>query len=393
VLVLIVSLAATATADQPTTLTGIDVLVRDDYSQLRGRRVGLITNHTGVASDGKTTVELLRRAEGVRLVALFSPEHGIAGKLDREGIGDSIDPATGLKIYSLYGATRRPTRHQLRDVDTLVFDIQDIGARFYTYISTLGEAMVAAAENKVRLVVLDRPNPIGGAAIGGPVLDAGKESFVGWHPIAVRHGMTVGELARMFAAERKLAVDLQVVKCEGWSRDKMFDATGLAWIDPSPNMRSLTAALLYPGVGLLETTNLSVGRGTATPFEVVGAPWIDGRRWAAALKAEKLEGVTFVPVTFTPEGSRFQKEKCGGVRIFLTDWKTFDPIRCGFGLAISLRRLYPRDWDVGAYGRLLASEKVLRAVRDGKSIEAIERLYQDELASFRKRREAFLLYR
>ena len=383
---------ATAAGQHSTTRTGIDALARDGFTALRGRQVGLITNHTGVASDGATTVELFRRALGVRLVALFSPEHGIAGKLDREGIGDSRDPATGLRVYSLYGATRRPTREQLRDIDTLVFDIQDIGARFYTYISTLGEALVAASEYRLRFVVLDRPNPIGGAAVGGPVLDQGKESFVGWHRIAVRHGMTVGELARMFAAERKLKVDLQIVKCEGWKRSDRFDATRLAWIDPSPNMRSLTAALLYPGVGLLETTNLSVGRGTATPFEIVGAPWIDGRRWAAELATEKLAGVTFVPLLFTPQASKFQGEKCGGVRIFLTDWAKFDPIRCGWGLAVTLRRLYPRDWDTTAYGRLLGSDKVLLAVREGRSIDEIERLYQDELAEFNKRREAFLLY-
>jgi uncharacterized protein YbbC (DUF1343 family) len=380
-----------AAAQRSSALAGIDVLARDDFAVLRGRRVGLITNHTGVAADGRTTIELLRKADGVRLVALFSPEHGIAGKLDHEGIADSRDKS-GLRIYSLYGDTRRPTRDQLRDIDTLVFDIQDIGARFYTYISTLGESLVAAGELRAKFVVLDRPNPIGGAAIGGPVLDAGKESFVGWHPIAVRHGMTVGELARMFVAERKLPVDLHVVRCEGWRRQDRFDATGLTWIDPSPNMRSLTAAMLYPGVGLLETTNISVGRGTATPFEIVGAPWIDGRRWAAELAGEKLAGVTFVPVGFTPDASKFKCEKCGGVRIFLTDWDKFDPIRCGWGLAVTLRRLYPRQWDTTSYGRLLGSEKVLRAVRDGQSIDQIERLYQDELASFRKRREAFLLY-
>jgi uncharacterized protein YbbC (DUF1343 family) len=383
---------APAAGQRPAARTGIDVLARDGFTALRGRQVGLITNHTGVAADGATTVELLQRALGARLVVLFSPEHGIAGKLDREGIGDSRDPASGLRIYSLYGATRRPTREQLRDIDTLVFDIQDIGARFYTYISTLGEALVAASEHRLRFVVLDRPNPIGGATVGGPVLDQGKESFVGWHRIAVRHGMTVGELARMFAAERKLKVDLHIVKCEGWKRSDRFDATGLAWIDPSPNMRSLSAALLYPGVGLLETTNISVGRGTRTPFEIVGAPWIDGRRWAAELATEKLDGVTFVPVVFTPQASKFQGEKCGGVRIFLTNWDRFDPIRCGWGLAGTLRRLYPRDWDTTGYGRLLGSEKVLLAVRAGRSINEIERLYQDELAEFKKRREAFLLY-
>jgi len=375
------------------TLTGIDLLRRDGFALLKGCRVGLITNHTGVAAGGVPTSELLHRALGVTLVALFSPEHGVAGKLDQPRVEDGRDPGTGVPVYSLYGATRRPTREQLRDLDTLVFDIQDIGTRFYTYISTMGEAMQAAAEHGVRFVVLDRPNPIGGDVVAGPVLDAGKESFVGFHTIPVRHGMTVGELALMFKAERKLSLDLHVVRVEGWRRADRFDATGLEWTDPSPNMRSLTAALLYPGVGMVETTNLSVGRGTGTPFEVIGAPWLDGRGLAAELRQANLPGVSFVPIRFTPESSKYQGQLCGGVRILVTDWTQCDPVRLSLTLAVTLQRLYPDTWDVSAYNRLLACDQVLGAVREGKSVAEIESLYQGDLAAFLKRREPFLLYR
>ena len=267
---------ATGTSPEGQTLTGIDVLVRNGFRELQGRRVGLITNQTGVDRAGVSTVELLRRAEGVDLKALFSPEHGLEGKLDVAKIGDTQDANTGLPVYSLYGENRSPTAESLQGLDTLVFDIQDIGARFYTYISTMGNAMRTAAEHKLRFVVLDRPNPINGVDVAGPVLDEGSQSFVGFHTLPVRHGMTVGELAAMFNEELQLGVDLQIVPVEHWRREDYFDRTGLLWVNPSPNMRSLAEAVLYPGIGLLEMTNLSVGRGTDTPFEVIGAPWLDG---------------------------------------------------------------------------------------------------------------------
>ncbi|MGE3780787.1 MAG: exo-beta-N-acetylmuramidase NamZ domain-containing protein, partial [Pirellulaceae bacterium] len=274
--------AEPASAPAAPVLTGIDVLARDGFRQLAGRRVGLITNHTGRSHDGQSTVERFHASTTTKLVSLFSPEHGFAGALDVARISDSRDERTGLVIHSLYGETRRPTAAMLADIDTLVFDIQDIGCRFYTYVSTMGEAMQAAAEHGKRFVVLDRPNPINGLDVAGPMLDPGEESFVGFHRLPVRHGMTVGELARLIRDERKIDVELDVIACEGWRRADYYDATGLTWINPSPNMRSLTQALLYPGVGLLETTNLSVGRGTDTPFQVVGAPWLDGVRLAQA---------------------------------------------------------------------------------------------------------------
>jgi uncharacterized protein YbbC (DUF1343 family) len=372
-------------------LTGIEVLKRGGFKQLQGRRVGLITNHTGVDREGISTIDLLCKAEGIKLVALFSPEHGIRGQLD-QAVGDSKDEKTGLPIYSLYGQRKRPTREQLQGIDTLVFDIQDIGCRFYTYISTLGYILETAAEHKLRVVVLDRPNPIGGVAVEGPVLDAGRESFVAYYRLPVRHGMTAGELARLFNAEKKLGVDLQVVQVQGWRRGQFFDQTGLTWINPSPNMRTLTAALLYPGVGLLETTNLSVGRGTDRPFEVIGAPWLDGQRLAEALRTSPVKGLRFVPVHFTPTGSKFQGQVCGGVQFIVDDWSQIEPLRLGMTLATTLKRQHPTEWETKRYPVLLGHQATFEALENGESPERIMELWKEELAAFREVREKYLLY-
>ena len=374
-------------------LPGLDVLVRDNFAPLKGRKVGLITNHTGLDRRGRSAVQLLHGAAGVELVALFSPEHGFEGRLDVSRIGDTRDERTGLKVFSLYGETRKPTPEMLQGVDTLVFDIQDIGSRFYTYVSTMGLAMQAAAEHGVRFVVLDRPNPINGLDVQGPVLDDGLQSFVGFHTIPVRHGMTIGELAEMFKAELKLEIDLHVIRAEGWRRGDFYDATGLVWVNPSPNMRSLTQALIYPGIGLLETTNLSVGRGTDTPFEVIGAPWLDGPKLAQALnRRDDLPGVRFVPIRFAPESSKFAGETCGGVNIILTDRQAFDPLRTGFAVAVELRRLHPQEWETKSYNRLLADRATFEALTAGRSVTEIEQGYADELAEFLKRRQRFLIY-
>ncbi len=268
----IATIAADAVDPKPSgnVLTGLDVLVRDGFASLKGRKVALVTNHTGIDREGRAAIDLLHKADGVTLVALFSPEHGIRGLLD-EKVNDGKDEKTGLPVYSLYGKRRKPDAETLKGVDTIVYDIQDAGCRFYTYISTLGLVLEAAAEHKVKVVVLDRPNPLGGVEIEGPILDAGRESFVGWHELPIRHGMTVGELAQMFKAERKLDVELEIITMEGWRRGEAFDGTNLHWINPSPNLRSVTEAFLYPGIGILETTNVSVGRGTDRPFEWVGA--------------------------------------------------------------------------------------------------------------------------
>jgi uncharacterized protein YbbC (DUF1343 family)/CubicO group peptidase (beta-lactamase class C family) len=396
------TIAASAIVDAPSrrpgvikadeVLTGIDVLRRDHFRQLKNRKIGLITNHTGRDRDGRSTVDLLHEAENLQLVALFSPEHGFAGKLDVSKIGDTQDEKTGLKVFSLYGETRRPTEEMLKDVDTVVFDIQDIGCRFYTYVSTMGEAMRAAAEHKKRFVVLDRPNAINGVDVAGPMLDSGKESFVGYHNLPVRHGMTIGELALMFKDELKLDVDLEVIGCQGWSRRAAWDSTGLMWVNPSPNMRSLTEAFLYPGIGLLETTNVSVGRGTDTPFEVVGAPWINGRDLAETLNRRGLPGVSFVPIQFTPTSSKFANELCGGINIAITDRSTFEPLRVGLEIAVQLRALYPDKWETKGYLRLLGNDKVHQAVIDGKDGAEIEILARQGVPEFLRRRAKYLMY-
>jgi uncharacterized protein YbbC (DUF1343 family)/CubicO group peptidase (beta-lactamase class C family) len=378
--------------DTKPVLTGLDVLVRDNFKQLKGRRVGLITNHTGVDRDGHRNVDLLYNADGVELVAIFSPEHGIAGKLDHEGITDARDEATGLPIHSLYGETRKPTEKQLKGIDTLVFDIQDIGCRFYTYESTMAWAMEAAGEHGLKYVVLDRPNPIGGVAMEGPLADASRVTFVGCHSIPLRHGLTVGELAKMYRTEVDLDVDLDVIKAENWRRGDYWDVTGLLWINQSPNMRSLTEAILYPGMGVWETTNISVGRGTDTPFEVLGAPWIDAKEFAAVLNAAKLPGVRFTPIEFTPNDSKFKDEKCGGVNVAITDQAKFEPVAVGMEIAATLRKLYPLDWQVKRADRLLINKEVYDAIVAGADRAEIEKLYADDLEEFRDRRQKFLLY-
>ncbi len=335
------------TADRGTSpvLTGIDVLEQDKFVPLQGRKIGLITNQTGVNRQGVRTATLLVKAEGVDLVALFSPEHGLQGQQDQRRIDDSVDPETGVPVYSLYGDTRRPTAKMLEGIDTLVFDIQDIGSRYYTYISTLGEAMASAAKHGIRLVVLDRPNPIRGDRIEGPVLDSGRESFVAFHSLPIRHGMTVGELARLFQKERMPDVDLEVIAMRGWHRGDWFDETELTWTSPSPNMRTLTAALLYSGIGWLETTNLSVGRGTDAPFEVLGAPWLDGADLARSLNAAPLAGFRAIPLYFTPIASKYQGQRCGGIQLLVVDRDALEPYRIGVEIAKHLRRQHSEDWN------------------------------------------------
>ena len=372
-------------------LTGIDVLERDGFKQLDRMRVGLITNHTGRNREGRSTIDVLYQAKNVRLVALFSPEHGIRGLVD-ENVSDSKDEQTRLPIYSLYGETRRPKAEHLKDLDALVFDIQDIGTRFYTYMSTLGYVMEEAAKARLPVFVLDRPNPIAGLAVEGPVADADKLSFTAYHTIPVRHGMTIGELARLFNQQRQIGCDVRVIRMEGWRRNMWFDATNLTWTNPSPNMRSLTEATLYPGIGLLETTNVSVGRGTDTPFEVVGAPWIKGNQLAESLNSRRIPGVRFIPIRFKPAASVFKGEECEGVNIIITDRANFRPLLTGIEIATTLRRLYPEQWKVDSYLRLLANADTLERVRRGDSPEEIDRSWTAKLDDFRRSRARFLLY-
>ena len=372
-------------------LTGIDVLERDGFKQLAGLRIGLVTNHTGRNREGRQTIDVLSKATGVKLVALFSPEHGIRGLAD-EKISDSKDEATGLPIYSLYGETRRPKAEQLKDLDALVYDIQDVGARFYTYISTLGYILEESAKTKLPVFVLDRPNPIGGLEVEGPTADSDKLSFISYHTIPTRHGLTIGELAQLFNRQRKIGADLRVIKMEGWRRAMWFDETNLTWINPSPNMRSLTEATLYPGVGLLETTNVSVGRGTDTPFEIVGAPWIQGDKLADVLNQRSIPGVRFVPLRFTPKSSVFKDEQCGGVYIIITDRGAFRPLLTGIEMALALRKLYPNDWKVDSYLRLLVNTDTLERIKRGEAAKDIVSSWNNSLQEFRRARAEVLLY-
>lgn len=372
-------------------LTGIDVLERDNFKPLAGMRIGLITNHTGRNREGRQTIDVLYKAPGMKLVALFSPEHGIRGLVD-DKVSDSKDEATGLPIYSLYGETRRPKPEQLKDLDALVYDIQDVGARFYTYISTLGNVMEEAAKVRLPVFVLDRPNPIGGLDIEGPIADSDKLSFTSYHTIPARHGLTIGELAQLFNQQRKIGADLRVIKMDGWRRSMWFDETNLTWINPSPNMRSLTEATLYPGVGLLETTNVSVGRGTDTPFEVVGAPWIQGDRLAEYLNQRGIPGARFVPLRFTPNASVFKDTQCGGVNVIVTDRTLFRPLLTGIEMALALRKLYPNDWQVDKYLRLLANADTLERLKRGESAKEIVDSWNAALQEFRRARAEILLY-
>jgi len=371
-------------------LNGIDVLKRNGFAALKGLRVGLITNHTGTDRDRNPTIDLLHKADGVRLVALFSPEHGIRGALD-EKVSDSTDQKTGLPVYSLYGERRSPSAEQLAKVDALVFDIQDVGCRFYTYISTMGNCLEAAGRTGQQFFVLDRVNPINGTQIEGPVLQ-GEESFTGWHKIPVRPGMTVGELARMFNEERGLKAKLTVIPIENWQRSFYFDQTSLPWINPSPNMRSLTEAILYPGIGLLETTSLSVGRGTDTPFELIGAPYIQELRLANELNNAAVPGIRFVPVQFTPTSSTFKGQLCKGVNLIVTDRGMLPSVELGMAIASTLQRLYPKEFGLDKFNRLLVHKPTLEAIREQKPLSAIKSLWVGDLQDFRDRREKFLLY-
>ena len=369
---------------------GIDVLVKQNFAPLKGLRLGLITNQTGKDRRQNPTIDLLRKAVGTNLVVLFSPEHGIRGDRD-ERITDSRDPVAGLPIYSLYGKSVRPQPDQLKNLDALVFDIQDIGCRFYTYITTMGYALEAASQAGIKFFVLDRVNPITGVTVAGPVL-TGKTSFTAYHPIPVRFGMTLGELAGMFNAEKGLHANLTVIPIEGWSRAKWFDQTGLPWVNPSPNMRSLTEAALYPGVGLLETTALSVGRGTDTPFEVVGAPYIDEVRFATELNRAGLVGVRFVPVRFTPAASVFKGQPCGGVNIVLSDRDRCPAVDIGMVMAKTLFRLYPREFNLDKFNALLGHQATIDAIRAGRSLAEIHQTWEADLEKFQQRRARFLLY-
>jgi uncharacterized protein YbbC (DUF1343 family) len=379
-------------AATPRVLNGIDNLREQKFAPLAGKRVGLITNHTGLAADGASTIDLLFKSGVCRLVALFSPEHGTRGTMDT-GIQNSVDEATGLPIHSLYGDTMRPSSEALKGIDALVYDIQDVGARFYTYSTTLAYCIEEAAKAKIPIYVLDRPNPIGGIAVEGPMLDADKVSFIGYMPMPVRHGMTLGELARYVNAENKIGADLHVIEMKGWRRNYFFYDTGQLWVNPSPNMRNLMEAILYPGVCLLEATNVSVGRGTDRPFEIIGAPWIGPLRLAAELEQAHIAGVRFVPLFFTPSASTNQGQKCGGVQMVLTNPEKLRSVLVGLTLVSVLYRLYPDKFEIDKVIRLMGNAQALKMLKEGQSPAAVIRAGEAEVSAFMARRQKALIYR
>jgi uncharacterized protein YbbC (DUF1343 family)/CubicO group peptidase (beta-lactamase class C family) len=373
-------------------LTGIDVLRANGFALLRGKRIGLVTNHTGLARDGATTIDLLKGAKDISVVRLFSPEHGIRGVLDAS-VPSSVDEKTGLTILSLYGDTRRPTGSMLDGIDTIVVDLQDIGARFYTYMTTMAYVMEEAAARKIAVVVLDRPNPINGYQVEGPAIDRGLLAFTSYFPMPIRHGLTLGELAKLFNAENKIGADLTVVAMQNWDRDRWFDATGLPWINPSPNMRNLIQATLYPGIGAFEGTNLSVGRGTDTPFEQIGAPWIDGVALSDALNARGLPGIRFYPVRFKPVSSKYANEECGGVFMIVTDRAAVRPVRVGVEIAAMLHKLHGATFELEKAERLYGSKDGLARIRAGDDPAAVAGSWSAAEGRWRLLRNKYLLYR
>jgi uncharacterized protein YbbC (DUF1343 family) len=373
------------------TKTGIDALESEKYVSLRGKRVGLITNQTGLDSFGHRTIDLLAHAEGVNLVRIFSPEHGIAGTMDAS-VSNQADAPTGLPVYSLYGATRRPTSEMLAGIDVLVFDIQDAGVRFYTYIATMAYAMEAAAQQHIVFFVLDRPNPLGGEIIEGPMLDRDRTSFVGYFPMPVRYAMTMGELSQMFNAEDKIGADLHVVAMADWHRRDTFDMTGQAWVAPSPALRTLRANFLYPGLEILQAGGLSVGRGTPTPFELFGAPWIDAATLLSELNRRAVPGVQFTAADFTPSSGNYSGQICHGISIEVRDRAAFRSMRMGIEIASALHHLYPAQFHVEKTIELLGSQSTVERIARGDDPREIEAGWAADLARFAALREKYLMY-
>lgn len=367
------------------------MLEEENFAPLRGKHVGVITNQTGVDRSGRRTIDLLAHAPGVKLVALFSPEHGPSGNVEEE-VPSSTDAATGLPIYSLYSQTRRPTPEMLEGLDALVFDIQEAGVRFYTYATTMGYAMEEAAKRRIAFYVLDRPNPLGGERIEGPMLDRDRLSFTGYFPMPVRHGMTLGELAQMFNAENHLGAELHVVAMKNWHRRDTYAETGLAWIPPSPNLRTLDALLLYPGVEILQAGRVSVGRGTDTPFQLIGAPWIRAAELAGALDARSVPGVRFAPRSFTPRSGPYQGQACQGVALAIADRESLDSMRMGLEIAATLAKIYPKEFALDKIITLLGSQATLERLKRGDAPARIVGGWAGELEAFRKMRAKYLLY-
>jgi uncharacterized protein YbbC (DUF1343 family)/CubicO group peptidase (beta-lactamase class C family) len=388
------------TARNGSVRNGIDVLEAHGFAELREAgatksKIALVTNHTGVDQQGARTIDALAKAPGLELAAIFSPEHGIGGGLDITAIGNSKDAATSVNVYSVYGDSsekRHPSLDLLRGADAIVFDIQDVGVRYYTFETTLGYFLEAAAKTNKKIYVLDRPNPINGAQVQGPISDAGRESFINYGQVPIRHGMTIGELARFYNSERGIHARLTVIPMEGWQRGDWLDSTGEEWINPSPNMRSLTEAALYPGVGILEATNVSLGRGTDTPFELVGAPWIHSVELAGYLNARAISGVRFVAREFTPTADVLAGQKCGGVNILVTDRNALDAPELGIEIASALHTLYPRQFEMKNLDSLMLNAATLKAISDGQDPRRVWAEWNEAIERFMQVRAKYLLY-
>jgi uncharacterized protein YbbC (DUF1343 family) len=371
---------------------GVDVLASEKFAPFRGKHIGLITNHTGLDAQGRSTVDLLSHAAGVQLVALFSPEHGLAGNND-DRVSSTKDAATGLPIYSLYAETRRPTDAMLRGIDTLVFDVQDAGVRFYTYTATMAYCMEEAAKHNIAFYVLDRPNPLGGEIVEGPVLDADKTSFTGYFALPVRYGLTIGELAQFFNAENHINCELHVIAMKNWHRNYFFESTGARWVPPSPNLRTLKGSILYPGLEILQNAGVSVGRGTETPFEEFGAPWINGDEVAAELNARQLPGLRFTGQPFIPVVGLYGGQRCGGVAVRVTDKQTVRSMRMGVEIATILKKLYPTQFDPAKLVFLVANAETIRQLQEGALPEQIVASWESQLHDFDVLRRKYFLYK
>jgi uncharacterized protein YbbC (DUF1343 family) len=372
--------------------TGLDVLEAEKFAPLRGKHIGLITNHTGLDFQERTTINVLAHAPGVQVVALFSPEHGIAGHSD-EKLASSKDASTGLPIFSLYGDHLRPTDEMMQGIDALVFDVQDAGVRFYTYTTTMAYCMEEAAKRKIAFFVLDRPNPLNGDIVEGPMLDADKTSFVAYYPLPVRYGLTIGELAQFYNAENHINADLHVIPMRNWHRNYFFESTGLKWIPPSPNLRTLKGSLLYPGLEILQNAGVSVGRGTEAPFEEFGAPWINGEEIAAILNSKSLPGVHFVNQPFIPVSGLYAGQHCGGVGVRVTDRFVLRSMRVGLEIAAELHKKYPDHFDLAKILLLLGNDSTIQQLQSGTSVGEIIASWVKDLAAYDQTRRRYFLYK
>jgi uncharacterized protein YbbC (DUF1343 family) len=372
--------------------SGLDVLEIQKFAPLKGKHVGLITNHTGLDAQEKTTIDRLAHAPGVTLVALFSPEHGLAGKMD-DKVTSTKEPSTGLPVYSLYGETRRPTDEMLNGIDALVFDIQDAGVRFYTYTTTMGYCMEAAAKKGIAFYVLDRPNPIGGEIVEGPMLDDDKRDFVAYFPLPVRYALTIGELAQLYNVENKIGADLHVIQMKNWHRNYYYDSTGLRWVPPSPNLRTTKGAILYPGLEILQNAGVSVGRGTEAPFEIFGAPWMNGEEVAAALNARHLPGLKFVSQLLIPVSGLYAGQRCGGVSVRIGEKSAVRSMRMGLEIAAVLKKLYPDKFDLVKTVTLLGNAATVQELLEGAPPDKIVADWKDDLAAYEKTRRKYILYK